>query len=48
MIVKVPVKKEVYVEEVEEVIVNVPVKKEVCGKDGKAGPNTFQIDIFCD
>ena len=48
VIVKVPVKKEVYVEEVEEVIVNVPVKKEVCGKDGKAGPNTFQIDIFCD
>jgi hypothetical protein len=43
VIVKVPVKKEVYVEEVEEVI----IKSSVCGEDGKAGPNTFQKDIFC-
>ena len=40
--------KEVEVEVIKEVPVEVIKEVPVCGEDGKAGPNTFQIDIFCE
>jgi len=45
--VPVEVIKEVPVEVIKEVPVEVIKEVPVCGEDGKAGPNTFQKDIFC-